>query len=249
MIGLVYLGFGILRAVLFFGVLVWLVRQAGAVGSDASTRSVRQRVLGVAIGVAGALFIGSLVAEFGRAMVIYLVAFTVGLAPLALLVVGIRAGLKLARRTRLPQLSWPAVGAAALFGWSLAVVLPWGLRLAEMQLFSWLLIPAHPFASSIERTVHWGDRENDADELRVVMRLTGHPDEALERYAVQLAARGWRAGPKLPNIDMGPGTAVFHRDVSPQWASLTIATTAEAVATGQEPMVELRVACDPGDRG
>jgi len=248
-IGIVYLGFGFLRALLFFGMLGWLVRQAGAVGAGASDRSARQRVLGVCIGVAGALFLGSLVTELGRAMVIYLAAFTLGLAPLALLVIGIRAGLKLARGFRLPELNWPMLGAAALLAWSMALALPWGLRLVEMRLLSWLLIPADPVASRVERTIHWGDRENDADELRVLIRLAGRPDEVLERYAVQLAAHGWLAGTKLPNAELQPGTTMFHRDASPQWASLTIVAAAEVAAPDQEPVVELHVTCDPGDRG
>jgi hypothetical protein len=123
-------------------------------------------------------------------MAAYLVALTLGVVPLVLLVVGVNAGLRLSHPVTLPQRGWPELVLWMIVIWSLAIALPWGLRLADVNLMHWLLIPPYPGAVTVERTIHWGDRENHSDNVQMILSVPASQAVIVSMYSPLLEARG-----------------------------------------------------------
>ena len=180
-------------------------------GAESPRPNARQKALGVILGVAGALLVFGVVFARDAIVVIYVLAFTLGLPVFFGLAMGVGMGLYLARGTW-PRWPWPVLVLLALVVWPGAVLLPLTPRTLQLRAMARAL-PMPSDAAQVTRHVQpYGD-DNYGPWVRVMLRSGLDTTTLIPFYEAALARAGWeqRADDNL-RIESFMGTRHwFHR--------------------------------------
>lgn len=181
-------------------------------GAESPRPNARQKALGVIIGVAGALLVFGVAFAGNTIVVVYVLAFTLGLPVIFGIVIGVGMGLHLARKGTLPTWPWPVLVLLALVAWPGALVAPLTPRTLKLRAMARALPMPSDAAQVTQHVQPYGD-DNYGPWVRVLLHSGLDTTALIPFYETALARDGWeqRADDNL-RIESFMGTRHwFHR--------------------------------------
>lgn len=171
----------------------------------------RRLALGAILGGATGLFAVACLVLWLRAAVLYVVAFSLGLAIIVPLGAGVLLGIEAARKTGHTAWPWPALVLLAVVSWPAAATLPFGARWLQLRLFVPGSVPVYPGAVRERVSVQLGDNENTSDAVVVVFVVQADSQRLVAFYQDALLQDGWEEGPRPAIEERHEGTPYWFQ--------------------------------------